>query len=81
MSNPDLKTKPTAARTIHAETLTIWRERMGYPLNDAAEALGIDAATLQDYEAGHRPVPIYIGLAMAALAMDLSPFGDDKSAA
>jgi len=81
MSKHEPKTKPTAARTIHAETLTIWRERMGYPMKDAAAALGIDLATLQDFEAGHRAVPIYIGLAMAALAMDLSPFGDNKSAA
>lgn len=68
-------TKQPVRQTIPPETVALWRERMGYSPQDAVDALGVHASDLLDWERGHRPVPKHIGLAMAALAMDLSPFG------
>jgi DNA-binding transcriptional regulator YiaG len=73
MKNEPKSQKP--AQTISPDVIKLWRERMGYEPQDAIDALGVSASELLDWEQGHRPIPKHIALAMAALAMDLSPFG------
>jgi len=73
MKTDSLKPKPV--NTISPDVIKMWRERMGYEPQDAIDALGVSASELLDWEQGHRPIPKHIALAMAALAMDLSPFG------
>lgn len=61
--------KPTS------ETLGAWRERMGFSQRDAASALGCSRAAWARWETGAQPAPRYIGLACAALALGMKPFG------
>lgn len=57
-----------------ANALKSFRKRMGYSVTDAANKLGIGRATWTRYESGE-PIPKYVGLAMAALALGLG--GED----
>lgn len=59
--------------TGHA--LKQWRERMGYSQRDACEALGCSRGAWSGWEQGTQNVPLYIGLATAALALGLKPIG------
>jgi len=54
-------------------TFTAWRERLGLNTVQAAKALGCSRTTIQAYEAGRSPIPRYVALACAALAMGLPP--------
>jgi len=63
---------------LSAETLTAWRKRMGYSQRDACEALGCSRGALGRWETGIKTMPRYIGLAMAALALGMRPFGDTR---
>lgn len=55
--------------------LATWRERMGYSQRDACAALGCSRGAWTGWENGSHTVPAYIGLAMAALALGMKPYG------
>ena len=56
--------------------LTAWRDRMGYSQREAAIALGCSRGAWSGWEAGTQAIPRYIGLACAALALGMAPYGD-----
>lgn len=62
---------------LTAEQLRIWRERMGYTPMDACIALDCKMTDLSDWESG-KPIPRYIGLACAALALGISGYGEKE---
>lgn len=68
-----MATEKTAAPQTQPP-IAIWRERMGYSIEDAAKELDVPSTTIMDYESGAQPTPRHIALAMAALALGLSPF-------
>jgi len=55
------------------KSLASWRERLGFNKAAASRALGISRNTLDAYEAGRYPIPLYIALACAAVANGLPP--------
>lgn len=57
------------------QVLLAWRERMGYSQRDAAEALGCSRNAWNKWESGSSNAPRYIGLACAALALGMEPYG------
>lgn len=59
-------------------TLTAWRDRMGYSQREAADILGCSLGSWAEWEQGSRKIPRYIGLACAALALGMTPYGDDR---
>lgn len=61
---------------LSAATLAAWRERMGFSKTDAADALGCSRNSWAAWEGGESEVPRYIGLACAALALGMTPFGE-----
>lgn len=66
---------PPAA--LSGQTLAQWRERMGYSKREAAEVIGCSRASWSAWESGSQPtIPRYIGLAMAALALGMTAYGD-----
>jgi DNA-binding transcriptional regulator YiaG len=66
------------SKPIPPATIVAWREAMGFTQRDAAEQLGCSRSALQNWETGTNECPYYIGLAMAALAMGMGPYGDLK---
>ena len=54
--------------------LTAWRKRLGLNKIRAAEALGCDRGSLSAWEAGTYPIPVYIALACAALALGIKGY-------
>lgn len=70
-------TAPAPTETT-AESLKIWRDRMGYSKVEAATELGCSRNAWARWEAGTMPVPRYIGLACAALAMGMPAYGSAK---
>lgn len=60
-------------------SLAAWRERMGYSQRDAAVALGCSRQAWADWENGVRRTPRYIGLACAALALGMKPYGEAQT--
>jgi transcriptional regulator with XRE-family HTH domain len=65
---------------LTASVLAAWRERMGYSQRDAATALGCSRAAWAGWESGKQPqIPRYIGLACAALALGMKPYGATQS--
>lgn len=68
----------TKARKIifNGKALLGWRDRMGFSQRDACEALGCSRGALGGWENGtQKPIPRYIGLACAALALGMEPYG------
>lgn len=63
---------------MNAATLQLWRKRMGYSQQDACNELGCSITLLEHWEHGSRPVPRYIGLACAALALGMSAYSDGE---
>jgi DNA-binding transcriptional regulator YiaG len=63
--------KPTKQEPMSANTLSAWRDRMGYSPKDACEALGCTMREWNDWEHGRREVPLYIGFACSALALGM----------
>lgn len=61
-----------------APSLIAWRELMGFSQRDAAEALGCSRGALGGWENG-QDIPRYIGLACAALAVGMEPYGAMQS--
>jgi len=56
-------------------SLIAWRDRLHLNRVEAAAALGISRETLRFYEAGKHPIPRYIALACAAVALGIEPHG------
>lgn len=54
-------------------TLTAWRERLHLSRVAAAEALGCSREALRLWETGKNPIPQYIALACAAVALGIKP--------
>jgi transcriptional regulator with XRE-family HTH domain len=77
--NEFINQDPNGARPIDGKMLIQWREAMGYTQQDAAEALGCSRQALRNWEDGTSKCPRYIGLAMAALALGMHPYGSDES--
>lgn len=65
---------------LSGATLISWRKNMGYTVDDACKVLECPRATWIRWENGTLPVPRYIGLATAALALGISlyPNSSDK---
>lgn len=61
---------------LSPKTLLAWRERMGYSQRDACDALGCSRGAWGGWETGANDIPRYIGLACAALALGMKPYGD-----
>jgi transcriptional regulator with XRE-family HTH domain len=62
---------------LNGKTLELWRERLGYSQREACEVLGCSRDAWRRWETGkQKPIPRYIGLAMAALALGMKPYGD-----
>jgi transcriptional regulator with XRE-family HTH domain len=73
-------TDHTDVITLSPQVLLSWRERMGYSQRDACAALGCSRAAWVKWETGQQaPIPRYIGLACAALALGMKPYGDQQS--
>ena len=75
MSNHPASTKP---EPFSGKALMAWRERMGYSQRDACEQLGCSRGALGKWESGDSNPPRYIGLACAALALGMAPYGEGK---
>jgi transcriptional regulator with XRE-family HTH domain len=71
-------TEPKTGSPLTGATLEAWRTRMGYSQRDACKALGCSRGAWAGWETGGHPVPRYIGLACAALALGMSGYGDDR---
>ena len=56
-----------------SEDLKVWQAKMNYTYNSAAEALGVSRATYARYLQSDA-IPAYIGLACAAIAVNLTEF-------
>jgi transcriptional regulator with XRE-family HTH domain len=69
-----MKDEKIPVEELNAAALTAWRERMGYTADDAVQALGATARQLAAWESGAKPIPYYVGLAMAALALGIEPY-------
>lgn len=69
--------KPKPPQVLDPAILLAWRERMGYSQRDACEALGCSRGAWAGWETGKQtPIPRYIGLACAALALGMSAYGE-----
>lgn len=74
-----LKDRETITLDLTPDQVTVWREDLLYSQRDAAHALGCSRDAWARWEKGTRPVPLYIALAMAALAVGLRPYGEVRS--
>jgi DNA-binding XRE family transcriptional regulator len=54
-------------------SLTAWRNRLSLSKTGAAEALGCSREALRLWEQGKNPIPLYIALACAAVALGIKP--------
>ncbi len=52
-----------AGRAVPVQTFNDWMQRNHLSLAAAADALGITRRTVIYYHCGHKPIPLYIGLA------------------
>jgi len=66
------------------EQFKAWRKKMNFTLQQAADALGLYARTISNYERGARyedgrevKIPRSIALACAAVEADLKPVGEE----
>lgn len=73
MSNKSSKPVSTENHFTAAKLIE-WRTNMGYSQRDACDALGCSRGALGGWENGN-PIPRYIGLACAALALGMEPLG------
>lgn len=76
-----IKTASPPPSHLNAATLKVWRDRMGYSHRDACAALGCSRGAWGGWERGTAPVPLYIGLAMAALATGMKPYAESADPA
>lgn len=56
------------------QTFAAWRRRHFKSQKAAGEALGLSARQIWSYENGEAPVPLYVRLAMAAIALGLKDY-------
>ena len=68
----------TAGGSVTPDSLKAWRERLGLNKTEASAALGLSINAYAAYERGHyngarRPIPKYVALACAALALGVPP--------
>lgn len=61
---------------LSGATLVAWRDRMGFSQREACDQLGCSRGAWAGWETGKQPVPRYIGLACAALALGMKPYGE-----
>lgn len=59
---------------IRAEDLKAFRQRYGLPQAALAQLLGASKRSVEEWEGGRNPAPPMLGLALAALAADLTPW-------
>lgn len=50
-----------------------WRERLHLNRVEASAVLGVSRETIRKYETGKHPIPHYIALACAAVALGIDP--------
>ena len=55
------------------QALADWRARFDYSQRQAADAIGCSRGAWAGWEAGKKPVPKYISLALAALSLGIKP--------
>ena len=60
--------------TLTGATLAAWRERMGFSQRAASEAIGCSRGAWAKWETGEHAVPLYIGLALDAVACGLNRY-------
>ena len=75
MGKPQTTETEMISKPIPPASIMAWREAMGFTQRDAAEALGCSRAALGNWENAVTDCPKYIGLAMAALALGMTPYG------
>ena len=51
-----------------------WRKRLGLTQARAADAIGMSATQIKNYEAGRATIPLYVELACAALALGITEY-------
>ena len=61
------------------QQMKAWRDRLHYSQRDAAHALGCSRSAWSNWETGTVRVPLYIALAMAALALGIRPYGEAQA--
>lgn len=61
--------------TMQKEVFKKWRLDRGFTQAEVSKRLGSHIVTVKRWEAGTRKLPIFIGLAMAAIDHDLKPVG------
>ena len=71
------KEKSTRHKPMTKEVLIKWRQRMGYEHRECAHELGCTVREWRAWENGEVPIPRYIGLACAALALGMSSYGEN----
>ena len=72
------KERMQASKDKGGAILTAWRDSMGYSLTDAATALGMPESDLASLEKAGTQPPRYIRLAMGALALGITPEGENQ---
>ena len=75
MATMTTMTKPASPK-LSPQVFLAWRERMGFSQRDACAALGCSRGAWAKWETGRQAAPRYIGLACAALALGMKPYGD-----
>ena len=63
--------------TMDVEFFTAWRHRVGLTQQQLADRMGVNLSAVKKWEGGHRKLPPYIGLVMAAIEAGLEPVGRD----
>lgn len=68
---------------MKSEDFKDWRKQMGFNQTEAAKSLGLSRSAIEQYETGIRKadgkpaiIPFHIGLACAAIATNLKPWGE-----
>lgn len=56
------------------EDFIAWREHLGISRAEACRLIGIHPNSVTNYEQGRTAIPLYIGLACAAVARKLKPW-------
>ena len=71
------KKKSHRQRPMTKKRLLLWRDNMGYSLDDCSHELGVTAEEWKAWESGDAKIPRYIGLACSALALGMNPYGEE----
>jgi DNA-binding XRE family transcriptional regulator len=59
---------------MNGTDLKEWRKRLSFSQDKAATEIGCARRSIQEWEKGVRPVPRYIALACAALALGVTDY-------